>query len=90
MRTQSNATESDEHHQQCRGHNTQQPPMPRLQRGQNKEQELPVKQSCSDGVATGKTVTRPIHERTINKGPLPMHKNLHALVQQHAARHSNN
>jgi hypothetical protein len=42
------------------------------------------------GVATGKTVTGPIHKRTINEGPLPMNKDLDPLVQKHSARNSHN
>src|SRR6266536_2389575 len=39
-------------------------------------------------LSAGKTVTRPIHKRTIHEGPLPMNNNLHPLVQQHAAGNS--
>ena len=59
--------------------------MARFDNGQNKKQELPVKKSGSDGVTAGKTVTRPIHKWTIHKGPLPVNKDLHPLVQKHAA-----
>jgi hypothetical protein len=54
-------------------------------KGQNKKQELPIKKSSSNGVTAGETVTRPIHKRTIHKGPLPLNKDLHPFVQQHAA-----
>src|SRR5438876_4342181 len=60
-----------------------------FKRGQDKKQELSVKQSSSDGVAAGKTVTRPIHERAVNERAMPMNKKLHPLVQQHAAGNSN-
>ena len=39
----------------------------RFQHRHAKKQELSVKQSGSDGVATGKTVTRPIYEGTVDK-----------------------
>src|SRR5205085_5177621 len=63
--------------------------MARFKRRQDKKEQLSVKQSRSDGVAAGKTVTRPIHVWAINERAMPMHKNLHPLVQQHAARNSN-
>src|SRR5206468_12167862 len=54
-----------------------------------KKEQLSIKQSRSDGVAAGKTVARPIHERAVNKRAMPMNKNLHPLVHQHSTRHSN-
>ena len=72
MGAQRDPTESDEHHQDCCGHNAEQSPMPCLKQRQDKQQELPVKQSCSDGVATGKAVTRPIDEGAVHEGPMPM------------------
>ena len=61
--------------------------MPCLKRGQNKKQELSVKQRRCNGVATGKTVPGPIYKCAVNKWPVPMNQNLHQLVQQHATRH---
>src|SRR6266513_1182329 len=63
--------------------------MARLEAGQNKKQELPVKKSSSDGVAAGKTVTRPVHKGAVNERPMPMNNNLQPFVQQHAAGNSN-
>ncbi len=55
--------------------------MARFETGQNKKEDLSVKESGSDGVATGKTVARPIHKWARNEGPLPVHKNLYPLVR---------
>src|SRR5438105_7445389 len=86
MRTQSDSAEPHQSNQQHRTENGEQPPVSRFKSWQDKKQELPVKQSRADGVTAGKTVTRPIHERAVNKGPLPMNNNLHPLVQQHSTR----
>jgi len=62
--------------------------MARFEGWQDEKQELSVKQRRCNRVATGKTVTRPIHERTVNKRTMPMNKDLQPLVQQHAAGNS--
>src|SRR5947208_16917214 len=81
MRTQSDAAESHQDDQQDRAENGEQPPVARFEGWQDKKQELSVKQSRADSVTASKTITRPIHKRTSNEGPLPMNKNLHPLVQ---------
>src|SRR5205809_5732553 len=86
MCAQSDTAESNQGDQQCRASDCQPPPVARLHDWENKKSELPVKQRRSNRVATGKTVAGPIHKRAINKGPLPMNKNLHPLVQQHSTR----
>src|SRR5438034_2788173 len=86
MRTQSDAAEPHQSNQQHRTENGEQPPVARFESWQDKKQELPVKQSRADCVTASKTVTRPIHERAVNKRPLPMNNNLHPLVQQHSTR----
>jgi len=63
--------------------------MPRFKDGQDKKQELPVKQSGSNRVAAGKTVARPIHEWAVDERAMPMNNDLDPLVQKHAARNSN-
>src|SRR4029450_2751201 len=88
MRPQRNTAEPNQDNQRYCADNGQHTPVTPFESGQNKKQELPIKKSGSDGVTAGKTVTRPIHKRTIEEGPLPMNKNLHPLVQEHAARNS--
>ena len=86
MRAQSDTTESHQEHQEYSTENRQQPQMAPFKRRQDKKEQLSVKQRRSNRVAAGKTVAGPIHKRAINKGPLPMNKNLHPLVQQHSTR----
>src|SRR4030095_7618703 len=90
MRTQGDTAEPNHDNQRHCTENRQQAPMPCFESRQDKEQELPVKKSGSDGVTTGKTVTRPIHQWAINKRPLSVDQNLYPLVQKHAAGNSNN
>src|SRR5207249_3272213 len=89
MRAQGDPTESDQEDQRHSAANAEQSPMPCFKRRQDKKQELSVKQSGSDGVAAGKTVTRPIHERAVNERAMPVNNDLQPLVQQHAAGNGN-
>jgi len=90
MCAQSNPAESYQGNQQYCAENGQSPPVPYFHPGQDKKQELPIKQSRSNRVATGKTVTRPIHKRAVNERAMPMNKHLHQLIKQHAAWNSHN
>src|SRR6266480_1999796 len=80
MRPQSNAAKSDQGDQQCRASNCQPPPVPRLHCRQDEKSELPVKQSCSNGVTTGKTVAGPIDKRPVNKWTMSMDELLNQLI----------
>src|SRR5213595_3623153 len=88
MRAQGDTAESHQEDQRHSADDAEQPPVARFEGWQDEKQELPVKQRRCNRVATGKTVTRPIHERAINKRPMPMNKDLQPLVQQHAAGNS--
>src|SRR5882724_9671182 len=88
MRAQGDTAESHQEDQRHGADNAEQPPVARFKGWQDEKQELSVKQRRCNRVATGKTVTRPIHERAINKRTMPMNKNLQPLVQQHAAGNS--
>src|SRR5438034_3369158 len=89
MRAQRNAAESHHKHERCRAENAKDARMARFQQRQQKKQELSIEQSGRDGVTAGKTVTRPVHVWTFDKGSLSMNCKLQPLVQQHAAWDSN-
>jgi hypothetical protein len=86
MRAQRDAGESYQENQRRSAANAEKSQMARLERRQDKKKKLPVKQSGSDRVTAGKTVTRPIDEWPVNKRAMPMNKNLQPLIQQHATR----
>jgi hypothetical protein len=88
MRTQGDTAEPNHGNQRHCTENRQQAPVPCFESRQDKKQKLPVKKGGSDGVTTGKTVTRPIHKRAVNKRPLSVNQNLYPLVQKHAAGNS--
>src|SRR5882724_8452371 len=89
MRAQGDTAESHQEDQRHSADNAEQPPVARFKGWQDEKQELSVKQSGSDGVAAGKAVTRPIHERAVDERTMSMNKDLHPLGQQHAAGNSN-
>ena len=80
MRPQRDAAKSHQRDEQCRARNSQRPPVARLQRRQDKKQELAIKQRRTNGVATGKTVAGPIDERPVNKWTMSMDELLEQLV----------
>src|SRR5882724_10071560 len=80
MCAQSDPAESHQEDQSRSAANAEQPPMARFEDGQDKQQELSVKESSSNRVAAGKTVTRPIHERAINERTMSMDELLNQLI----------
>ena len=89
MCTQRDTTESYQEHKERSAENAESSPMPCFEGWQDKQQQLAVKQSGSDGMTAGKTVSRPIYKRAVNKRSLPMNLNLEPFVQQHATGNGN-
>src|SRR2546429_9182004 len=85
MRAQSNTAESHQHHQHRRGKDAQSLPALRFHQWQQKQKQLTIKQSGSDGMPASETVARPIDEPAIEKWTMPMHRKLEYLVREHAA-----
>lgn len=87
MRTKRDSTEANKANNKCCRAEDKHATAATLDQWNQKERDLAVKKGRADGVATGKTVTRPIYEPAVFEWTMPMDQNFHQLVEQHATRH---
>src|SRR5438105_14978192 len=87
MRAERDPTETDKGNDGTCHRNSQHATAPALDRRDDKQGKLPVKQRRPNGMTAGKTVTRPIDEPAVHKSTMTEHQHFHALVQEHSTRH---
>src|SRR5438309_4264324 len=83
-------TEPNKNNDKSRRRKDQHSTTPIFHHRNTEQSKLSVKKRGADGVAAGKTVTRPIHEPAVNKWTMSMHQNFDPFVQEHSARDSHN